>query len=156
MNLQLSIWDAAGEERYRQGGLIPIIYRGADAAVLMYDITCPKSFESIVEWLNELELHCRRESILVILVANKLDREQHRKVETKSAEILAASRQMMFREASSVDESRMEQVEGELSGEVTGQKVTSAGLVVVDFEFGQSSPAIKYVNIKGFLASLTA
>ena len=35
--VELDIWDTAGQERYRS--LAPVYYRGAQAAVVVYDIT---------------------------------------------------------------------------------------------------------------------
>jgi Ras-related protein Rab-7A len=39
------IWDTAGQERYQSLGVA--FYRGAEACVLVYDITSPKSFENV-------------------------------------------------------------------------------------------------------------
>ena len=35
--VELNIWDTAGQERYRS--MVPMFYRGAQAAVVVYDIT---------------------------------------------------------------------------------------------------------------------
>ncbi len=41
----LQIWDTAGQERYQSLGVA--FYRGAEACVLVYDITNAKSFENL-------------------------------------------------------------------------------------------------------------
>ncbi len=40
--VKLQIWDTAGQERFR--GLAKNYYRGADAVVLVYDVTVARSF----------------------------------------------------------------------------------------------------------------
>ena len=42
--VKFEIWDTAGQERYRS--LAPMYYRGAAAAIVVYDITNPDSFAS--------------------------------------------------------------------------------------------------------------
>jgi small GTP-binding protein len=51
--VRAQIWDTAGQERYR--ALTNAYYRDAVGALLVYDITCYKSFESVAEkWHREL------------------------------------------------------------------------------------------------------
>lgn len=45
------IWDTAGQERFQSLGVA--FYRGAEACVLVYDITNPKSFEQLDSWREE-------------------------------------------------------------------------------------------------------
>jgi len=47
----MQIWDTAGQERFQSLGVA--FYRGADACVLVYDITKAKSFESLKNWKEE-------------------------------------------------------------------------------------------------------
>jgi len=39
---KIQIWDTAGQEKYR--GLAPMYYRGAVAAILVYDVTSQVRF----------------------------------------------------------------------------------------------------------------
>mmetsp|Transcript_34728 Transcript_34728/g.87317 ORF Transcript_34728/g.87317 Transcript_34728/m.87317 type:complete len:112 (-) Transcript_34728:598-933(-) len=48
VKMKLQIWDTAGQERFRS--MVPMYYRGASAALLVYDVTEPESFESIKDW----------------------------------------------------------------------------------------------------------
>ena len=51
---QLQIWDTAGEERYRQGGLTSSFYRGAHGALIVFSLTSHKSFENVKKlWIDE-------------------------------------------------------------------------------------------------------
>lgn len=47
----LQIWDTAGQERFQSLGVA--FYRGADACILVYDITAEKSFEQLNSWRDE-------------------------------------------------------------------------------------------------------
>ena len=42
---KIQIWDTAGQEQFRR--LAPMYYKNAAAAVVCYDVTSPKSFETL-------------------------------------------------------------------------------------------------------------
>ncbi|GME23470.1 Ras-like GTP-binding protein [Neofusicoccum parvum] len=69
--VRLQIWDTAGQERYRS--ISKLYYRGANAAVLCYDITDPKSFEEMGRWLIELKNNLG-DDIILHVVGTKVDR----------------------------------------------------------------------------------
>lgn len=75
--VKFEIWDTAGQERYRS--LAPMYYRGATAAIIVYDVTNPSSFEGAKSWVKELQ---RRgdPNVVIALAANKADLEGKRKV----------------------------------------------------------------------------
>jgi Ras-related protein Rab-18 len=45
--------DTAGQERFRT--LTPSYYRGAQGAILVYDVSSRETFAKLDVWLNELE-----------------------------------------------------------------------------------------------------
>jgi small GTP-binding protein len=50
--VKLQIWDTAGQERFR--GITKSYYKGANAVILVYDISSPKSFEDVMNfWTKE-------------------------------------------------------------------------------------------------------
>ena len=77
-NINVEIWDTAGQERYKS--LAPMYYRGAEGAIIVYDITQKDSFNGAKSWLNEIKMkgheHCE-----FILVGNKLDLEEYRDID---------------------------------------------------------------------------
>ena len=77
--------DTAGQERYRS--LAPMYYRGASAAIVVYDITNPDSFTGAKSWVKELQ---RRgdPNVVIALAGNKADLENRRKVEFEENGIL--------------------------------------------------------------------
>merc|ERR1712226_967651 len=68
--VKFEIWDTAGQERYKS--LAPMYYRGAAAAVIVYDITSSDSFEKAKNWVRELQRQGNPEMI-VALAGNKAD-----------------------------------------------------------------------------------
>ena len=68
--VKLNIWDTAGQERYR--GLAKMYYRDASAAVLVFDLTQPRTFLSFPVWLQELHDNGPKNLVLAV-AANKSD-----------------------------------------------------------------------------------
>mmetsp|Transcript_5998 Transcript_5998/g.8822 ORF Transcript_5998/g.8822 Transcript_5998/m.8822 type:complete len:194 (-) Transcript_5998:416-997(-) len=84
--VKFEIWDTAGQERYRS--LAPMYYRGAAAAIVVYDITDPDSFAGAKSWVKELQ---RRgdPNVIIALAGNKADLEARRKIPLEEAEAYA-------------------------------------------------------------------
>mmetsp|Transcript_7968 Transcript_7968/g.15575 ORF Transcript_7968/g.15575 Transcript_7968/m.15575 type:complete len:133 (+) Transcript_7968:57-455(+) len=53
--VKFEIWDTAGQERYRS--LAPMYYRGAAAALVVYDITDSDSFAGARTWIDVICTH---------------------------------------------------------------------------------------------------
>lgn len=51
------IWDTAGQERFQSLGVA--FYRGADCCVLVFDVTHPKTFETLDSWRDEFLIQAR-------------------------------------------------------------------------------------------------
>ena len=80
-NVNLQIWDTAGQERYKS--LAPMYYRGAHAAVIVYDITSYDSFKGATFWVKEL--YNNNSKSIIFLVGNKIDKKETRKVKEEEA-----------------------------------------------------------------------
>lgn len=74
--VKLQLWDTAGAERFASLGTA--FYRGADACVLVYDITNADSFSHLTTWATEFTLQAGRKEM--ILVGNKSDLDDKRQV----------------------------------------------------------------------------
>mmetsp|Transcript_35067 Transcript_35067/g.81857 ORF Transcript_35067/g.81857 Transcript_35067/m.81857 type:complete len:198 (+) Transcript_35067:91-684(+) len=70
VRVTLQIWDTAGQERFRS--LAPMYYRGAAAAVLVFDVGRRESFLKAQEWVAELKKHADVDCVLAI-ACNKSD-----------------------------------------------------------------------------------
>jgi Ras-related protein Rab-21 len=86
--VRLAIWDTAGQERFHALG--PIYYRGAQAALLVYDLTDPDSFNRVRDWVRELRAECGQDIVLII-VGNKMDLNKELRVNPDDAEKYAQS-----------------------------------------------------------------
>lgn len=71
--IRLQIWDTAGQERFRS--ISKLYYRGADAAILCYDVSDRASFEEMGKWLAELREHTNSDDKPIVLhvVGTKTD-----------------------------------------------------------------------------------
>jgi Ras-related protein Rab-7A len=96
----LQIWDTAGQERFQSLGVG--FYRGADGAILVYDITDAASLEHLQHWRNEFLQHVggmaannymgSAPPFPFVVLGNKVDKErEHRRVPRQAAEAFCAS-----------------------------------------------------------------
>jgi len=81
--VKLEIWDTAGQERFKS--LAPMYYRGASAAIIVYDITKQSSFETMTRWVEELKQRAPPNIVLAI-AGNKIDLENQRTVSRETVE----------------------------------------------------------------------
>ncbi|WVZ55510.1 hypothetical protein U9M48_006159 [Paspalum notatum var. saurae] len=95
--VKFEIWDTAGQERY--AALAPLYYRGAAAAIVVYDITSPESFSKAQYWVKELQKH-GSPGIVMVLVGNKADLHENRSVSLQDAQEYAEKNNMFFIETS--------------------------------------------------------
>ena len=65
--VKLAIWDTAGQERFRT--LTPSYYRGAQGAILVYDVSSRESFTKVEDWLTELETYSTNHDLIKMLVS---------------------------------------------------------------------------------------
>jgi Ras-related protein Rab-18 len=72
--VKVTIWDTAGQERFRT--LTSSYYRGAHGIILVYDITRASTFESLDQWLQEVQVYCPQQGkkVVKLLVGNKVDK----------------------------------------------------------------------------------
>jgi len=95
--IKFQIWDTAGQERFHS--LAPMYYRGAQAAIVVYDITNKNSFEKAKDWVKELQQQ-GDPNVVVAFVGNKLDMENSSKVSSEDASAYAEENGLFFIETS--------------------------------------------------------
>uniref|UniRef100_A0A3B4B770 RAB17, member RAS oncogene family n=1 Tax=Periophthalmus magnuspinnatus TaxID=409849 RepID=A0A3B4B770_9GOBI len=106
--LRFEIWDTAGQEKYHS--VTPLYYRGAHAALVVYDISKRESFLRAQFWLKELEQQYIPGSTVVWLVGNKADLAHNRQVSVQEAQSLAEDRGLGFMETSAVSGDHVHQL----------------------------------------------
>jgi len=92
--VKFEIWDTAGQERYKS--LAPMYYRGAAAAVVVFDITSKDSFDAAKAWVVELS----NTDTLIALAGNKADLEANRVIDRETARAYAESMNILYMETS--------------------------------------------------------
>lgn len=95
--VKFEIWDTAGQERYHS--LAPMYYRGAAAAIIVYDITNNDSFVRAKKWVQELQRQGNA-NLVMALAGNKSDLASKRKVESEEAQAYAEENGLFFMETS--------------------------------------------------------
>ncbi|CAB9522511.1 Ras-related protein Rab [Seminavis robusta] len=113
--VKFEIWDTAGQERYRS--LAPMYYRGAAAAIVVYDITNPDSFTGAKSWVKELQ---RRgdPNVVIALAGNKADLDSRRKVEFEEANAYAEENGILHLETSAKNANNVKSLFVEIAGKL--------------------------------------
>ncbi|XP_047517937.1 ras-related protein Rab-18 [Pieris napi] len=96
LKVKLGIWDTAGQERYRT--LTNSFYRDAHGAILVYDVSEPKSLAKLNEWVEELQVYSTKKNIVCLVVGNKIDKD--RVVTREAGQAFAQKHRMLFIESS--------------------------------------------------------
>ncbi|XP_057301631.1 ras-related protein Rab-6A-like [Hydractinia symbiolongicarpus] len=95
--VRLQIWDTAGQERFRS--LIPSYIRDSSAAVVVYDISSTNSFAQVDKWIEDVRAE-RGQDVVIILVGNKTDLTDKRRVSMEQGERRAKELGVLFIESS--------------------------------------------------------
>jgi len=96
--VKLQIWDTAGQERFRS--MAPIYYRGADAAILVFDVKESESLDAVTMWIKELRsAQGVPENIAIMIAANKVDEETEVDPKTCSIEIVRQAAKLAEKES---------------------------------------------------------
>ena len=89
-DFNLIIYDTAGQERYRS--ITKNYYKGSDIILIIYDITCRKTFDDVESWLDsiiETLSSWKTEKYIITLLGNRLELvendERPRQVEEEEA-----------------------------------------------------------------------
>eukprot|EP01120_Amphizonella_sp_Union-15-10_P004086 TRINITY_DN1461_c0_g1_i1.p1 TRINITY_DN1461_c0_g1~~TRINITY_DN1461_c0_g1_i1.p1 ORF type:complete len:229 (+),score=50.16 TRINITY_DN1461_c0_g1_i1:61-687(+) len=104
--IRLQIWDTAGQERFRT--ITSSYYRGAHGIVVVYDITNQESFTNVQKWLQEIERYAC-ENVTRLLVGNKSDLINERKVSTEAAKKYSEQMGIIFLETSAKTSDNVEE-----------------------------------------------
>lgn len=87
--VRLVLWDLAGQEKYES--VRPMYFQGCVGAILVYDVTRAPTFDEIPDkWLRDFQQYALPESSY-LLIGNKIDLDNLRKVDTSEGEDLAES-----------------------------------------------------------------
>ena len=105
--IKMQIWDTAGHEKFRT--ITTSYYKSAHAIIILYDITQKASFDHIRNWITEIDKF-GKQGVLKVIVGNKLDMENNRKITKEAAENLALKYGIKFWEVSAKDNTNIEEM----------------------------------------------
>ena len=108
---KLQIWDTAGQERYRS--LTSSYYKGCHGCFIVYDITNEASFQSISTWYEQAVKEAGKD-VSIILVGNKCDLENERKVSKEKGEEKAKTMNASFFETSALSKVNIDDIFNEI------------------------------------------
>ena len=104
---KLQIWDTAGQERYKS--ITSSYYKGSHGCFIVYDITSETSFENVEKWYEQAQKDASKE-VSIILVGNKCDLENERKVSKEKGEEKAKSLNAPFFETSALSKVNIDDI----------------------------------------------
>jgi len=122
--VKLQIWDTAGQERFRT--ITTSYFRGAQGIVLVYDVTDRRSFESIRNWISQIQQHADVH-VNKILVGNKCDMLDEKVVSTEEGAKLASEFGMEFWETSAKNDVNVEQSFHSIAKSVKDRLIADGG-----------------------------
>ena len=93
----IRMWDTAGSEAFKS--VTRSFYGGSTCAVIVYDITKRNTFEHIDEWIKDAVKLCP-EKVKLVLIGNKVDLKENRKVSYEEGKSKAEENGMIFYETS--------------------------------------------------------
>ena len=105
--IKMQIWDTAGHEKFRT--ITTSYYKSAHAIIILYDITQKASFDHIRNWITEIDKF-GKQGVLKVIVGNKLDMENNRKITKEAAENLALKYGIKLWEVSAKDNTNIEEM----------------------------------------------
>ena len=98
--VELTIWDTAGEERFR--AMTKSFFSGAQGAIIVFDLTKVESFNKLQLWIDMINDYAPQ-NIMINLVGNKSDKHEERTVSTDSAMKFAQEHDINYFETSACD-----------------------------------------------------
>ena len=105
--IKMQIWDTAGHEKFRT--ITTSYYKSAHAIIILYDITEKASFDHLKNWMVEIDKF-GKQGVLKVIVGNKTDLEQNRKVNKETAEQFAGKYGVKFWEVSAKNNTNIDEM----------------------------------------------
>ena len=113
--IRLQIWDSAGQEKFRN--VTKTYFKNAYGFLVVYDITDMESFKKISFWMDSINKNAP-ENVKLILVGNKCDLANERKISFEEGENCAKKYNIKFFESSAKDGTNVNELFFYLANEI--------------------------------------
>ena len=109
-NVNLIFWDIAGQSKFEV--MRRHFYQGAEAVIVIFDLTNYKSFESVSGWYKDIKRYIEvyHKTIIGFILGNKEDLVSERKISTKEANRVAKSLNIEYIETSAKTGKNLEKI----------------------------------------------
>ena len=106
VEVRMSLFDLGAQSQFKK--VRKTYFLGAKAGLMVYDVTRPETFENITEWYNE----CKESNpnMLLMLVANKIDLVDERKITEEQGKAFARELNVAYFETSALNKDIVEEV----------------------------------------------
>nr|MDO8135623.1 Rab family GTPase [Candidatus Njordarchaeum guaymaensis] len=127
--LMLSIWDIAGQELFKT--VRHEYYKGASAAMLVFDMTSPESFWRVKTWYVDLRDNLQQR-IPTVLMGNKKDLGAHRAIMESEAKDLAEGYGFKYFETSALTGENVDKAFYNLIAQIIVEKKLTATVTHIE------------------------
>ena len=117
--MQVKIWDTAGQERFRT--LTLSFYKQAQGIIIAFDVTNEESFRNVNSWMESIAKHGQA-NVAMLLVGNKCDLSDQRKIYEAEAQALAKQNNMRYYDVSAKENQNIDQVFSVIMEEVASRR----------------------------------
>ena len=138
-NTKIQIWDTAGQERYR--AITSSYYKGSHGCFIVYDITNEITFNNVEKWYEHVQREAGQD-ISIILVGNKCDKENERKISKEQGQEKAKNLKCAFFETSALSGTNIAEIFDELANDIYEKTGGNKNDDDIDIEFVNDNKAV--------------
>ena len=138
-NTKIQIWDTAGQERYR--AITSSYYKGSHGCFIVYDITNEITFNNVEKWYEHVQKEAGQD-ISIILVGNKCDKEDERKISKEKGQEKAKNLKCAFFETSALSGTNIAEIFDELANDIYEKTGGNKNDDDIDIEFVNDSKPV--------------
>lgn len=138
--LKIDLWDTAGQERYNS--MIPLYYRAAHAAIIVYDICDQSTFTCAKEWV--IKLRQNNPKTIIYLVGNKIDLNGLRQVKFEIVANYIKINHLSHREVSAKNNTNISQTFNDIIDNLEDMKYFNPSSLKIHIEENKRQESIQY------------
>jgi Ras-related protein Rab-11A len=141
INVILMIWDIAGDLRFSV--VWDEYFRGASGAILVFEISNKKTLDLLPsKWIKSINMECKK-PIPMVLLGNKNDLKNERKVTQKKAEEFAKLNNLHYYETSAKTGENVKEAFNDLAKQILK---STQNLDIDEMERIYEKPAVKEIE----------